>query len=133
MAEDRRKGDETQERVEGLVSHIELFSSDPQRSSEFYSSILGWECKEYELAGERYMGWRCLDGGVPGGFRRMENGQRPATVNYVKSYDMDGVLRKVEERGGRVTLRKTHIPGIGHIARFIDPFGNILGVFEPES
>ena len=131
MAKDKRRDDE-ENRVEGLVSHIEFFSSDPHRSAEFYGNVLGWVCNEYELGGERYMGWTCPDGGVPGGFRKMESGQKPATVNYVKSYDLDGVLEKVVERGGCILLERTHIPGIGCIARFKDPFGNLVGVFEPE-
>jgi predicted enzyme related to lactoylglutathione lyase len=130
MAEDQRKADE--ERVEGLVSHIELFSRDVSRSVEFYSQVFGWTCNEYDLGGERYMGWMCPDGGVPGGFRKVNTTQQPATVNYVKTYDIDAVLQKIRERGARVLLEKVRIPGVGYMARFSDPFGNILGLFEPE-
>lgn len=118
--------------MSGLVSHIELMTADPARARAFYSRVFGWECMEYELAGKPYVGWRNPEGGVPGGFRRMEQGQQPGIVNYVKTYDMDGVLAKVRERGGRVILERTPLPGIGWMARFIDPYGNMLGLFQPE-
>jgi len=44
---------------------------------------------------------------------------------------MDGDLEKIRQRGGTITLEKRLIPEVGWIARFTDPFGNQLGLFEP--
>ena len=131
MAKDT--GGSDKERLDGLVSHIEIHSGDTKRSSEFYSKVFGWVCNEFELDGKPYMGWKPADSnGVTGGFSDLPADQRPATVNYVKTYDLDGVIRKIKLRGGRIVMKKKHIPAIGWIARFIDPFGNLLGLFEPE-
>ena len=134
MADDKQRITEKDEnRVDGIVSHIEILSADTRRSSEFYTKVFGWICHEYELDGKPYMGWKPESGeGVPGGFRKMVAGQEPITINYVKTFDIDDVIKKIRERGGTITLEKKPIPGIGFIACFIDPFGNTLGLFQPE-
>lgn len=131
MADDQ--GRQSGEEVAGLISHVELFSRDPQNSSRFYSEVFGWQCNEYEIAGKPYMGFTPPNGIVPGGFRKLEEGDNTGTVNYFKIFDIDATLKRIKERGGEIVLDKTLLPGIGWIARFRDPFGNLMGLFEPES
>jgi predicted enzyme related to lactoylglutathione lyase len=131
MAEDRSKNSETVQKVDGIVSHIELLCDDPDATASFYQNVFGWEISRYELDGKEYVGWRNPDGGVPGGFRKRKDGERCCIINYVKTFNMQDDLEKILNRGGKLLQDKYLIPEVGLIAWFKDPFGNILGLFEP--
>jgi hypothetical protein len=131
MAEDRSEDTQRDENVSGIVSHIEILCEDVEKSARFYEAVFGWEISNYELEGRPYTGWRNPEGGVPGGFRERGENERPGVINYIKTFNMDDDLEKISRRGGRIIHGKRHIPEVGWIARYKDPFGNIMGLFEP--
>ena len=50
-----------------------------------------------------------------------------------RSKDIEVLLIEIEENGGKTVLPKTELPGgHGHIGRFRDPFGNLMGLWSEE-
>ena len=48
----------------------------------------------------------------------------------MRSDDVDGALASVLAAGGRITIELHEYPG-GRRFMFADPWGNILGVYQP--
>jgi len=46
---------------------------------------------------------------------------------------LDGTIKKIEERGGRICVPKMAIPRVGWLAYAEDPQGNVFGIVEPDS
>jgi predicted enzyme related to lactoylglutathione lyase len=44
--------------------------------------------------------------------------------------DVDKVAKAVAERGGKVVMAKSTIPGVGHLIFFEDPEGNLAGAMQ---
>jgi uncharacterized protein len=47
--------------------------------------------------------------------------------------DIDGALRRVESYGGKVIQGKLPVPGMGWSAYVLDPEGNTIGLFQPDT
>ena len=53
-------------------------------------------------------------------------------LTFVEVEDIDKVLSKVEKLGGRVTMQKEEIKGVGLTAVIEDSEGNVIGLWKPE-
>jgi predicted enzyme related to lactoylglutathione lyase len=70
--------------------------------------------------------------GINGGLVINKDAQ-PRTVNTVAVDDLDVSIKRVEQGGGKIVVPKTAIPGVGWLAYFSDPEGNILGMPQFDS
>lgn len=127
------------------VVHFEIQAEDPQRAASFYRQVFGWQIDEWLIPGveirdeNRY--WQVMTGsetepGINGGlvFRR---GLPPANDQPVNSFvctievpDLDEYLERVLRAGGRVTLPKMAIAGVGWLAYCLDSESNIFGMMQ---
>ncbi|MBX2890116.1 MAG: VOC family protein [Saprospiraceae bacterium] len=119
------------------ISWFEIPVVNFARAKTFYQKILDFTMEEMEMGGIR-MGMLPHDrenGGV-GGAICFGEGYAPSGENGVKIYltagkDLDDVLNRVENAGGKVILPKTEIaPDMGHFAFFADTEGNVLGLYS---
>jgi predicted enzyme related to lactoylglutathione lyase len=53
-------------------------------------------------------------------------------LTFVMVDDIDKVLAKVEDLGGRIALPKAHVKGSGITAMIQDSEGNVIGLWKPE-
>jgi hypothetical protein len=53
-------------------------------------------------------------------------------LNFVLVDDIDKVLAKVENLGGRITMPKEQIKGVGMTAMILDSEDNVIGLWKPE-
>ena len=60
--------------------------------------------------------------------RRTES--EPSTVNTIDVPSVDEFIKKVEASGGTIIRPKMAVPGVGYMAYFKDPEGNIFGLME---
>ena len=131
-----------------LVVHFEIHASDPQRSIDFYSNLLGWKFQNYGGGEQPYWVIDTGEGaignttgqpgmGINGG---LTQGQGPppevgAPVNgaviVVGVDDVDGLMHKGVELGGTVALPAADWPGIGRGGYLLDPDRNIFGLISP--
>ncbi|MEA1993624.1 MAG: VOC family protein [Euryarchaeota archaeon] len=118
------------------VDWIEIRTGDIEKTAEFYEEVFGWEVVRKETAdGSEY--WIFDTCAEP----RMENIRRgaiwqrptepPRIVVYIVVEDIEEVLGKVKEKGGRVVTPKKQ-EGSFYKAYFADPGGNMVGLWEEQ-
>ncbi len=118
--------------MNNLISIIEIPSSDFSRAVKFYQNILGITIEEMEMDGNQ-MGIFPNEAGTVNVVLVKGNDYKPTTngaVLYLNAgTDLQPVLDKVEQNGGKVIVAKTEIsPEMGYFALFIDTEGNKLGL-----
>ncbi len=111
------------------VVHFEISGRDYKKSIEFYKHLFDWKVEEWaafpygmvQPEGERSIG---------GGIGPVQDGQQPSVTFYIMVDDLQAYLNKAEQLGGRTIVPPSPIPGVGSMAMFSDPDGNILGLFK---
>lgn len=120
------------------VVHFEVIGKQPARLRDFYSKLFGWtfdtsgpvaeaisEAGNYGFVDRIEAGGGSgIPGGVGGGA-----GYQPHAIFYVGVPDIDEMLRKAEQAGGKCVLGPTPNPGTNLVvAHLADPEGNLIGL-----
>ena len=118
------------------INHFEIYTDDPEAVQPFYGEVFGWTFKKFEGGPMEY--WLVTTGadkdpGINGGITRPREGQSSGTINTIAVKSLDGTIKKIEERGGRICVPKMAIPRVGWLAYAEDPQGNVFGIVEPDS
>jgi uncharacterized protein len=112
------------------LDYVELAVDDLPQATAFYTKALGWTFNDY---GGEYAGIQDPrnPGQEVGGLNpRPVSARGEGVLALVRTADADGVLASVLDAGGRVTTEMHDYPG-GRRFMFADPWGNVLGVYEP--
>ena len=110
-----------------LISHVEIPSTDLNRSSEFFKQVLNWDFKPF---GNGYLLYNNHQG-IMAGLRKVDavaNGN--TTVFHVTVDHLEAVLEKTKSAGGHIKVGKTTIPAIGWYAVISDLDGNSIGLYQ---
>jgi len=111
------------------IVHIEIPSSDLERSGDFYSKLFGW--KFTPMPEMNYGLWEPSEG-PGGGFSPIGPDVAPGQVLiHVASDDIGADLERAQSLGATVLRTKTEIPNIGWWGTFRDPSGNAVALFTP--
>jgi len=106
------------------IDYVEFRTTDVAGTKAFYSEVFGWEFTDY---GPDYTSFH--DGRLAGGFAAAETvpAGGPLVVIYVA--DLDDLLPRIEEHGGRIVREPFDFPG-GRRFHFTDPSGNELAAWS---
>ena len=112
------------------VVHFEIPADDPARAQKFFEDVFGWTFQKWD-GPQPY--WIVVTGpegtpGINGGMMKRNPGQPVANTIEVPS--VDEYAAKVEAHGGKIVVPKMAIPGVGWLAYFTDPEGNIHGIYK---
>jgi len=111
----------------GKICYIEMPATDIARSSAFYQKVFGWSVRK------RGDGKLAFDDGVGQVSGTWVTGRKPMTevglLIYIMVDDAAAIIERVVANGGGIVqpIGKDH-PEI--TARFSDPGGNILGIYQ---
>jgi predicted enzyme related to lactoylglutathione lyase len=113
-----------------VLDYVELAVGDLAQATAFYGKALGWTFNDY---GGEYAGIQ--DPNKPG---REVGGLNPISVSsrgegvlaLVRTSDVEDALASVQAAGGQVRAELHEYPG-GRRFTFADPWGNVVGVYEP--
>jgi len=111
----------------GKICYIEIPATDIGRSAEFYSQAFGWQIRE---RGDGHTAFDDTVGEVSGTWvlDRPPLSQ-PGLMVYVMVADADAAVERVLSAGGEIV--QPIDPGARErVARFRDPAGNVLGIYE---
>lgn len=111
----------------GGFIHIELASTDPERTKKFFEDVFDWEFQG--IPEMSYHTYKAPSGPGGGLMRPMEN-QSPGILNYLLSGDIDTDVKRIEEAGGRILQPKMEIQGVGWWTLFQEPTGITLALFQ---
>ena len=67
--------------------------------------------------------------GINGGLMKRRAPGQPV-ANSIDVKDLDATAKQVEKAGGTIVVPKMPIPGVGYLAYFKDPDGNIHGLYQ---
>ncbi len=112
------------------VTHFESPADKPETLTKFYSQLFGWKFQKADLPGPEY--WMAETGsgdGINGAIMKKQNPQHP-WMNYVTVPSIDQMLESAQKLGAEVALPKTEVPEMGYYAAFVDPQGNMCGLWE---
>jgi predicted enzyme related to lactoylglutathione lyase len=113
------------------VCHIEISCTDSGKAAKFYGGLFGWKIDN--AMGDEYIFFQ-PEIGVGGAFSKNEKHAPGASVIfYVEVDDIEAYLKKAVELGGQESTPKTEIPGHGWYGHFIDPDGNLMGLFTAQN
>lgn len=113
-----------------MIDYVELAVDDLEQAKDFYANALGWMFNDY---GPDYAGIQdpTRPGEEFGGLNVQPASSRgDGVVALARTDDADASLASVTAAGGRVVVGLNEYPG-GRRFKFADPWGNILGVYQP--
>jgi predicted enzyme related to lactoylglutathione lyase len=113
------------------IVHFEIPADDVERAKEFYGELFGWEFSTPPGFSDYWMvqtGDPTTDAG--GGLMAREAPEQVGLVTYFGVESVDETIAKVEELGGTVVVPKQGVPGMGWLAHFLDPEGNLFAVWQ---
>ncbi len=114
------------------VVHFEIPADNPDRVAEFYKKVFGWDIQKWEAPMDYWLISTGKDSepGIDGGIARKKD--RPASGVLVTAQvdSVDECLKKVIIAGRSIVIPKRAIPGVGYLAHFRDPEGNVIGIME---
>lgn len=115
------------------VVHFEIDAKKPERAVKFYEKVFGWKIKKWEGPVEYYLitTGKESEPGIDGGLSRRTESE-PSTVNTIDVPSVDEFIKKVEANGGKIIRPKRAVMGVGYMAYFQDPEGNVFGMMESD-
>ena len=113
-----------------VIDYVEFAVDDLGLATAFYARAMGWEFNDY---GGEYAGIK--DPGNPdhefGGLNPHPVAARgDGVLALARTDDVDAALASVLAAGGRIQDELAPYPG-GRRFTFKDPWGNLLGVYQP--
>lgn len=116
----------------GAPCWIELFTSDPDTTQDFYRQLFGWTC---ESAGEEYGGYFNFskDGQrVAGGMGNDGSAGAPDGWSvYLATDDAQQVADAAGANGGTVVMPPMQVMALGTMVILGDPGGAVIGGWQP--
>ena len=123
--------------MRATVSHFEIPARDLERAARFYRDVFGWKIEPLPWEGHPYFTVRGASGeppgrrGIDGGLLPIEaTTPYPLLVIHITDGDLEDCLERIVEAGGQIDLPAAPVGTMGRFARFRDPEGNVLGLWE---
>ena len=117
----------------GQITHIEFPADDLDRAKRFYSELFGWQLAEWPEFPDYllFSTGRSESAGGAIGTRGKSVGEKLRI--YIEVDEIDDVLPRVPELGGKVVTSKTQIPGQGWYAVIVDSEGSEVALYQGRS
>jgi predicted enzyme related to lactoylglutathione lyase len=112
----------------GKICYIEMPATDIARSSKFYEKVFGWNIRK---RGDGSVAFDDTVGEVSGSFvlGRPPSSGKPGLLIYVMVDSVAATLDVIVAGGGKV-VQPIGVDAPEITARFSDPAGNVLGLYQ---
>lgn len=112
------------------VVHVEFPAKDPERATQFWSGVGGWQIQD---AGLPDIDYRMFQEGDQGGaiYPPPDNSDLQGPIVYYGCEDIDADIATIRELGGEAD-DKQPIPSVGWFARCKDTEGNPFSLFQSD-
>ncbi len=113
--------------ADGVV-HIEIPVKNLKETSEFYSTVFGWELTP--VPNHEYILFTADGAGISGAFIKPDVHQVGGTVAYIQIENIENALETIGENSGQALSGRQEVGDAGWFAMFTDPDGNPMGLWE---
>lgn len=109
------------------IVHLEIPMQDRRVTTDFYRELCGWSF----TTDEQFAYTMFETGNIGGGLSPLSE-----TVNsndvlvYIESNDVQADVKHVERLGGTVMVPYMEVPGMGYLAIWKDPIGNMMAFWQ---
>jgi uncharacterized protein len=120
--------------VVGKPAWVDLSTSDPQGSRDFYAKLFGWRVEVND--DPQYGGYALAKIGDDdaAGIGPSMDPKAPTAWNlYIGTNDADDLARRVEAAGGMVIAQPFDVGDQGKMAVFRDPVGAFISTWQPSA
>ncbi|QDG89387.1 VOC family protein [Pseudarthrobacter sp. NIBRBAC000502770] len=111
---------------------IDLMTSDPEKSREFYTALFGWTYEEGDQ--EKYGGYitAFANGAMVAGMMKNDAGSGYPDVwtTYLRVEDIQATADAAVAAGGQVLMGPMEVPEQGHMAMLGDAGGAAIGAWQ---
>ena len=116
----------------GLFSWNELMTTDVKGAKAFYGDIFGWGMQKCEFSEMDYTMVKLGDQEIAGIMAIPDEaaGMPPSWGAYVTVADVDALLPRVTQLGGKIIVPPHDIPDVGRFAVIQDPQGAMLSIIN---
>jgi predicted enzyme related to lactoylglutathione lyase len=112
------------------IVHVELSANSRQAAAQWYADLFGWSTQDFPDM--NYSTASTGEGSPAVGFSPVSPDYPAGNVTfYIHTDDVKGHLDRIVAKGGQVLMPAQDIPGVGTIALFRDPTGNMVGLLQP--
>lgn len=114
----------------------DLMTTDVEKAQKYYADLVGWTYKGFDMGGEMGTYSMIHAGGTEwGGFVHLDpsHGIPSHWMSYVTVPDVDAVVAKAHEVGGKAPVPGTDIPSVGRFAVLESPTGAYISPYKSES
>jgi predicted enzyme related to lactoylglutathione lyase len=123
------------------VAHFEIYADDPEKLSQFYTSLFDWSIQPVPGMDYRMIhtvdtdeqGMAVQKGGINGGMMKRPAGYSGNTINYVNVESLEASVTRAQDLGAKVMKPKSPVPGMGWFAILTDPQGNAFALWQTDS
>lgn len=114
------------------IQHFEVSANDRAAAAAFFSQVFGFTTQDFPEM--NYTMVMTGEGSPTIGLNPVgENNPAGRVIPYFTAGDVAATLEKATAAGGIVVMPSTPIPTVGDIGMFMDPTGNVLGVWRQDS
>jgi len=116
----------------GKICYVEIPATSVEVSAAFYEKVFAWEIR---TRGDGERAFNDTTGQVSGTWvLGREPNSTPGMITYVMVDDIQATLDRIASAGGRVATPRTSLDHGDAFATFLDPAGNLMGLYqEPRS
>lgn len=127
-----KDGSNTLRDVPNTLSWNELLTHDTQKAGKFYTELLGWSTKTDGPGGENYTEFVNDGESIAGMMALPPDAQSmpPFWMPYFMVEDVDGMVARAIELGGKAMIEGLNVEGVGRIANIMDPVGGGFGMVQ---
>ncbi len=108
------------------IVHVEMWAEDRLATANFYAALFGWQVQDYADMG--YTMLNTAEDAIGLGLGQPSDQSPDVTMFYIESEDPAADLQAIAAQGGTIAAEPMEVPGVGTIAFFRDPAGNLVGL-----
>jgi predicted enzyme related to lactoylglutathione lyase len=109
--------------------HIELTTTDINKSKSFYKSLFDWKLEDIDMQGGQTYTMIKVGEGTGGGMFQMA-GAPAMWLPYVLVDDVKKTTEKAKSLGAKVVRDVTEIPNMGWFSILSDPSGAMIALWQ---
>jgi predicted enzyme related to lactoylglutathione lyase len=111
--------------------HVELNSTDPVKSREFYGKLFDWKMTDMPMPEIGTYTLIDVGEGTGGGMLKQMMPDAPsAWMAYVNVSDVKAATQKAKALGATICKDVTEVPNMGSFSIITDPTGAMLGLWQ---